>query len=175
MQFALSGSQRGRTVRAFATGFATVLLAVAAASGPANAGAYINQVNVGSVVPHNFHLGNYTGNRGNNMPQYQVPTNNFKLAPEFMVPPHGTNLAQTLQIGAYNNILQFQNGHGNVSIAGTIGSHEKLGVVQDGNQLFSNVWLLGKGLKAWVIQPPGAAPVNMLIARLPNGSLLIKH
>jgi hypothetical protein len=26
-----------------------------------------------------------------------------------------------------------------------------------------------------VFQPPGAAPVNMLIAKLPNGSLLIKR
>lgn len=175
MQFTLSGRFRGRKAHFIATGIATLLLATMVASHAAKADpAYIAQFGLGSVVPHNFHLGNYSGNGGNNGPQYQGHTNTFKPAPEFVPPTHG-NLAATLQIGSFNNIFQLQHGTGNTSIAGTIGSHDNLGVVQDGNQLFSNVWLLGTGLKAWVIQPPGAAPLNMLIARLPNGSLLIKH
>jgi hypothetical protein len=32
-----------------------------------------------------------------------------------------------------------------------------------------------QGLSVGVIQPNGSAPVNVLIARLPNGALLIKR
>jgi hypothetical protein len=40
----------------------------------------------------------------------------------------------------------------------------------------SNIGLINmQGYSVGVFQPPGAAPVNMLIARLPNGSLLIKR
>jgi len=48
--------------------------------------------------------------------------------------------------------------------------------VWQGGKDFSNVNLINtQGLAVAVIQPPGSAPLNMLIARLPNGGLLIKR
>jgi hypothetical protein len=88
----------------------------------------------------------------------------------------GHNLAQTLQVGINNQALHVQAGINNESTVGMIGNHNRAGVLQAGNNLRSNVVLLGtQGLNVGVIQPQGSAPVNMLIARLPNGGLLIKR
>ena len=89
----------------------------------------------------------------------------------------GRNYAGTLEIGAYNKVFQAQLGAGNVSNVGIIkGNANKVGVLQAGNNLKSNLALLNtQGLSIGVIQPNGSAPVNMLIARLPNGALLIKR
>ncbi|MEA1832542.1 hypothetical protein U8607_10650 [Methylobacterium durans] len=100
----------------------------------------------------------------------QIPT------PETSARGQGNHLAQTLQIGSANQVAHLQVGSRNESTVGIIGNMNQIGVLQAGNNLQSNVVLLGtQGLNVGVIQPPGSAPVNMLIARLPNGGLLIKR
>lgn len=89
----------------------------------------------------------------------------------------GANHAGTLQIGNYNQVIQAQRGVNNTSYVGVIaGNYNNIGVLQVGNNLKSNLVLLNtNSLNVGVIQPSGSAPINMLIARLPNGSLLIKR
>ncbi|MBB6486265.1 hypothetical protein [Rhizobium lusitanum] len=89
---------------------------------------------------------------------------------------HGNNLAQTLEIGMRNSVYHLQSGAGNISTAGIIGNYGKINVLQAGNNLRSNVVLLnGAGMNVSVLQPAGSAPINVLIARLPGGGLLIKR
>lgn len=85
------------------------------------------------------------------------------------------NVAQTLEVGRDNQVAQFQSGRNNASNVGILGgSANAVGVAQGGNDL-SNLYLINtKGLSVGVLQPNGAAPSNVLIARLPNGALLIK-
>jgi hypothetical protein len=89
----------------------------------------------------------------------------------------GGNFASTLQIGNYNKVFQAQIGSGNISNVGILkGNYNKIGVLQAGHSLRSNLLLVNtRGLSIGVIQPNGSAPVNMLVARLPNGGLLIKR
>lgn len=88
----------------------------------------------------------------------------------------GANVAANLQVGSHNRVTQLQNGAGNASVVGIIGTNNNIGVLQAGNNLRSNLVVIGaQGLNVGVIQPNGSAPVNMLIARLPNGGLLIKR
>jgi hypothetical protein len=100
----------------------------------------------------------------------------FVPTPETATPARNGNLAQTLQIGSYNQVFQAQFGGNNYSNVGVIGgNHNDVGVLQGGQDL-SNLQLINtQGLSIGVIQPPGSAPINMLIARLPNGALLIKR
>jgi hypothetical protein len=100
----------------------------------------------------------------------------FVPTPETSATARNGNIAQTLQIGSYNQVFQSQSGGNNVSNVGVIGgTNNNVGVFQGGKDL-SNLGLINtQGLSIGVFQPPGAAPVNMLIARLPNGSLLIKR
>ena len=95
--------------------------------------------------------------------------------PELTPPASGGNYASTLEIGAYNKVFQAQLGSGNTSNVGIIkGYGNSVGVLQAGNNLKSNVGLINtQGLNVGVIQPNGSAPVNVLIARLPGGGLLI--
>ncbi|HUN95886.1 MAG TPA: hypothetical protein VMU69_06560 [Bradyrhizobium sp.] len=94
--------------------------------------------------------------------------------PEMTV-PHNGNIAQTLEIGRNNAVYQGQSGGNNFSNVSVIGSNSNAGVLQGGKD-FSNVALINmRGYSVWVLQPPNAPPVNELIARLPNGSLLIKR
>ncbi|NOJ47661.1 hypothetical protein [Bradyrhizobium archetypum] len=111
-------------------------------------------------------------------PTWTAPkTGSLRAAPELAAPASGGNFASTLEIGAYNKVLQAQLGAGNVSNVGIIkGYANSVGVLQAGNNLKSNVGLINtQGLSVGVIQPNGSAPVNVLIARLPNGALLIKR
>lgn len=87
----------------------------------------------------------------------------------------GGNYASTLQIGSYNTVFQAQSGFGNVSNVGIIGGHNNaVGVLQAGNNLQSNLVLLGtSGTSVGVLQGNGAAPLNLLVGRLPNGALVI--
>jgi hypothetical protein len=96
--------------------------------------------------------------------------------PETTVPASGGNFAGTLEIGQSNHVLQVQAGTGNMSNVGILGGmHDNVDVLQHGQGLVSNLLLVGmQGVSVDVIQPPGAAPVNMLIAKLPNGGLLIR-
>jgi hypothetical protein len=100
----------------------------------------------------------------------------FVPTPETSATARNGNIAQTLEIGSYNRVLQSQSGGNNFSNVGVIGgTNNNVGVIQGGKDL-SNLGLINtQGLSIGVFQPPGAAPVNMLIARLPNGSLLIKR
>ncbi|QIJ73154.1 hypothetical protein GU700_00110 [Methylobacterium sp. NI91] len=101
-----------------------------------------------------------------------VPTS----TPEMAAARGSGHMAQTFQIGNHNHVAHLQVGTGNQSTAGIIGNLNQVGVLQAGNNLRSNVVLLGtQGLNVGVIQPPGSPPVSMLIARLPNGGLLIKR
>lgn len=112
--------------------------------------------------------------------QYR-PSFNFQApggvgVPEASVAGHGNNIAQTLEIGIRNSVYHLQSGANNISTAGVIGSYNNVNVLQAGNNLRSNVVLLnGAGLNVSVLQPAGSAPVNVLIARLPGGGLLIKR
>ena len=72
-------------------------------------------------------------------------------------------------------MFQLQSGQNNLSNVGVIGNGNNVSVLQGGHDL-SNLYLVNTGgLSVGVIQPNNSAPVNMLIARLPNGSLLIKR
>jgi len=104
-------------------------------------------------------------------------TRSFAPLPELTAPAYsGANSATTLQIGNYNHVLQLQTGSNNISNVGILGSYNNVGLLQAGHSLRSNLLLLNtSGLSVGVIQPNGSAPVNMLIARLPNGGLLIKR
>jgi hypothetical protein len=93
--------------------------------------------------------------------------------PETSVVASGGNYAGTLEMGRNNVVLQSQSGGNNFSNVGILGGvHDSVDVLQHGQGLFSNLYLLGvKGLTVDVLQPPGTAPVDMLIARMPNGTL----
>jgi hypothetical protein len=100
----------------------------------------------------------------------------FVPTPEMAAPARNGNLAQTVQVGNSNQVFQAQAGGNNVSNVGVWGGkNNDVGVFQGGGDR-SNVNLINtQGLAVAVIQPPGAPPLNMLIARLPNGGLLIKR
>ncbi len=155
--------------------FGGVLLAMLAAAPAASRAesAYVEQVPSGAitsitlrdVLPKSGPSGGMSSHRPS-----------AAISPETAAAPANYNSAQTLEIGAQNKVYQFQSGTGNVSAAGVIGSYNNLAVLQSGNNLRSNVVLLNTvGMNVGVIQPPGSAPVNVLIARLPGGGLLIKR
>jgi hypothetical protein len=109
------------------------------------------------------------------VPQYTPNQTAFVPTPETAAPRTG-NVAQTLQIGNYNRVYQAQAGGNNVSNVGVIGgSTNNVGVFQGGKDMSNLALINTQGMAIGVFQPPGATPVNMLIARLPNGSLLIKR
>jgi hypothetical protein len=107
--------------------------------------------------------------------QYTPSQTAFIPTPE-LTPPRNGNLAYTLQIGSRNSVYQSQSGGSNFSSVGIVGGNSNnVGVWQNGRD-FSNLALVNmQGYTVGVFQPPGAAPINMLIARLPNGGLLIKR
>jgi hypothetical protein len=108
--------------------------------------------------------------------QYTPSQTAFVPTPETAAPGRNGNIAQTLQIGSFNSVFQSQSGGNNFSNVGIIGGkNNNVGVWQGGGDL-SNLDLINtQGMTIDVLQPRGAAPINMLIARLPNGSLLIKR
>lgn len=146
-----------------------------AACAPASAQtAYITQVN-----PHSagFVSASAASSPAQLVPYSQTAPREtaFVPTPETSPTARNGNIAQTLQIGSYNRVFQSQSGGNNVSNVGVIGGNNNVGVFQGGKDQ-SNLGLINtQGLSIGVFQPPGAAPVNMLIARLPNGSLLIKR
>lgn len=87
-----------------------------------------------------------------------------------------SNFANTLEIGSANSVFQAQAGGKNFSNVGVLGGNDNNVAVLQGGRDFSNLQLVNaQGLSIAVLQPPGSAPINMLIARLPNGALLIKR
>jgi hypothetical protein len=100
----------------------------------------------------------------------------FVPTPEMAAPARNGNFAQTVQVGNSNLVFQAQAGGNNASNVGILGGkNNDVGVFQGGSDR-SNLNLINtQGLAIAVIQPPGAPPLNALIARLPNGGLLIKR
>jgi hypothetical protein len=107
--------------------------------------------------------------------QYTPSQTAFVPTPETATARNG-NIAQTFQVGSFNSVLQAQSGGRNFSNVDVLGGkNNNVGVFQGGGDL-SNLDLINtQGLTIDVLQPRGAATINMLIARLPNGSLLIKR
>jgi hypothetical protein len=161
--------------RVAAFGLVAGLLGLSAASASAES-AFIQQAS-GSVPA------GVVGTPGASQSSF-VPTGShtgsaFVPTPELTVPARtqASNIARSVTVGSFNNVVQLQGGQNDLSSATVLGgSHNNVGVFQGGNNDLSNVVLLGmRGSNVAVLQPPGAAPVNMLIARLPNGALLIKR
>lgn len=107
----------------------------------------------------------------------QLPSPTTVSLPEGNAAPgRGGNYASTLEIGARNTVFTLQGGANSISTTGVIGNDNNVAVLQGGNNLKSNVVLLNAShMNVGVIQPRGSAPVNVLIARLPGGGLLIKR
>jgi hypothetical protein len=101
----------------------------------------------------------------------------FARTPEAFASAAAANTALTLQSGINNLVAHVQNGKNNYSsVAVVSGQQNNVGVLQDGNGLRSQVMLVGtQGLNVGVIQPNASAPVNLFVARLPGGGLLIKR
>jgi hypothetical protein len=149
----------------------SILLSGAAAAAET---AYINQANTKSFGAGSFPI---------SIPSVPIPVTSYGPRSTAYVPTPETstpaqangNFAQTLQVGNFNKVFQLQSGQNNLSNVGVIGDGNNVSVLQGGHDL-SNLYLVNtKGLSIGVIQPNNSAPVNMLIARLPNGSLLIKR
>ncbi len=85
------------------------------------------------------------------------------------------NFAATVTIGDFNQVLQIQTGVNDASSVAILGgSHNSVAVLQGGSSLRSDIGLIGlQGSDIGVVQPNGAAPVNLLMGRLSNGGLLI--
>jgi hypothetical protein len=100
----------------------------------------------------------------------------FVPTPEMATPARNGNFAQTVQVGNSNLVFQAQAGGNNASNVGIwADKNNDVGVFQGGGDR-SNLNLINtQGLAVAVLQPTGAPPLNMLIARLPNGGLLIKR
>jgi hypothetical protein len=99
--------------------------------------------------------------------------------PPEMTVPHGNaaNFAQSLVVGNFNNVTQIQAGRNDMSSVSVIGgNHNNVDVLQGGNNLQSNIVLLGtQGLNLDILQPMGSLPVELLIARLPNGQFVVRR
>ena len=115
-------------------------------------------------------------------PLQVVPTTSYAPHQTAYVPTPETaqarssNIANTLEIGNANNVAQVQAGGRNFSNVGVLGGNDNNVAVLQGGRDFSNLQLVNtQGLSIAVLQPQGSAPLNMLIARLPNGGLLIKR
>lgn len=85
----------------------------------------------------------------------------------------GRNFALTTVFGNFNQTVQVQLGTNDQSALGVFGNNDTAGVFQAGNNLRSDVAVLGQNLAVGVIEPDGSPPVDLLIARLPSGRLLI--
>ncbi len=107
---------------------------------------------------------------------YAPRQTSFVPTPETAAPARSGNYAQTIQVGNSNAVFQAQAGGNNLSNVGIWGGkNNNVGVFQGGQDL-SNVNLINtQGLSIAVLQPPGSAPMNVLVARLPDGRLLIKR
>jgi hypothetical protein len=102
----------------------------------------------------------------------------FTPPPEQTV-PHGAtaaNFAQSITVGNFNTITQVQSGRNDLSSVAVLGGNgNNVGVSQNGNNLAASLALLGtQAMNIALVQGPNSPPVNVLIARLPNGSILIK-
>lgn len=176
MQFALNGlRQRKAAPSLLVTPLVLAVLFGTPSFARAGDTAYINQVSANvramnsldAAVPLRI-----------TFPAVSVPAASHRPIPYYLsMNTLQRNVAQTLEIGSYNQVLQVQLGINDYSAVGILGGNSNnVGVLQAGNNLRSNLLLLNtNSMAVGVIQPQGSAPVNMLIARLPNGALLIKR
>jgi hypothetical protein len=180
MQFSLNNDSPRVKILGRTGCFAAILFALASAQvgsaqmSSAAESAYIQQVSVGSGTPKYFIMSPTLSTGG--QPVSSPHASNLQT-PELFTPTRNGNFASSLTIGSFNNIGQIQAGKNDTSAVSILGGkHDNVGVLQTGNQVVSNIALIGmQGYNVGVIQGPNAAPINMLIARLPNGSLLIKR
>jgi len=94
------------------------------------------------------------------------------------VPAGGGIFASTRKVGQYSQVVHAQTGGRTTSVrAGIVnGVNNNVEVLPAGYSLVYILLLVNRtGLDVGVIQPPGSAPVNLLIARLPNRALLIER
>jgi hypothetical protein len=169
LNFSTALERVGLTIASAALGWALLAGSASAES------AYVPQANAGALIVQSLPIVNQRG--ATSVPAGAARTTSFVPTPE-TAPPNtgGRNFAQTVQIGSYNQAATVQTGRNDISAINVIGQRNNVGVLQAGSNLISNVVMLGtQGLNVGVIQPNGSAPVNMLIARLPNGALLIKR
>jgi hypothetical protein len=177
MQSTLEGTRP--SIRRNKSGIATLFLALslAASTQVLAESAYIPQISGGSGAGGRITLIRVPSG-GTSASSGFVPTPETARPSRFAGSlPTSPNFAQTLVIGNGNATAQIQLGSGDISNLGILGgSKNNVTVLQGGNNLRSNLVLLNpQGLTVGVIQPNGSAPVNALIARLPNGGLLIKR
>lgn len=177
MHVTLNGRAAALSVASISKAGALALLMLLSGAGSSRTvaeTAYINQASTRSFGAGSFPT---------NSPSLSIPVTQygsrqtaFIPTPETATPAQANgNLAQTLQVGNFNKVFQLQSGQNNISNVGVIGNGNNVSVLQGGHDL-SNLYLVNtKGLSVGVIQPNNSAPLNMLIARLPNGSLLIKR
>jgi len=134
--------------------------------------AYIQQVNGTTVTTQ----GNSVQITGTQQYTTSTPSRSPVPVPELVTPKSstGSNFAKSVTVGTGNSVSQFQTGVNNASIVTTLGTSDTIGVVQGSNSI-SNLAVAGTGLNVAVLQPNNSAPVNMFVARLPNGTILIKR
>ncbi len=170
MQFTVTSRSSHRLV------FATLGAALCFAQSPASAdSAYINQA-TGTSAQSPQQIVRPLPIATTPASQYAPRSSAFVPTPETVAATNKSlNFAQTLEIGRSNQVAQFQAGQNNLSNVGVVGgAGNDVGVLQGGGDV-ANLYLVNtQGMSVGVIQPKGAAPLNMLIARLPNGAILIK-
>ncbi len=185
MQFSLNSRSSNiasprMTIFSGRLGLATIALGFASAQigcvqfAQAAESAYIEQMAGGSGALKYF-IASQTPITGG-QPVSSPRTTNLQT-PEFFTPSRNGNAAGSLTVGSFNNITQIQAGQNDKSAVSILGGkHDNVGVLQVGNNAISNIALLGiQGVNIGIVQGPNAPPINMLIARLPNGSYLIKR
>lgn len=116
---------------------------------------------------------------------YQVTPSSLVSAPPVYVKPGPPNTHDIVQLGDNNvaigmvvgpdNYLgQFQLGSNNVSVVGLIAKQAAVSVVQNGDNLRSNLLVWGNpGAPVTVYQPAGSAPVNAAIFTAADGKQVI--
>ena len=163
MQFTLKSGRTG----SWSGVIAALLLFLSASSNSANAeSVFVNQIGGGAAIRLPI-VGLSGGGPGNPAP-----------TPETTIPRRGgLDSAANLMLGNYNKIIQLQAGTHDRSAVGILGgSRDKVNLLQEGNGLRSNILLLNtSGVRLNFVQPPGAAPVDLVIAHLPNGGWFVKR
>jgi hypothetical protein len=177
MQFSLKTSRSQTPSRLPRLVFLAAVLSIASAQHAVSAeSAYVQQVTTSASSKPTTALVPASSGQSTNFARSDTQ---FSLTPppEQVVPRNAAaaNSAQTLEIGNNNGVAQLQAGHNDRSSVSVIGgSGNNVGVLQGGNDR-SNIVMLGtQGMNISVLQPANSAPINMLIARLPNGSIYIK-
>jgi hypothetical protein len=173
MQFSLSNFSSYIKTFAPRLGCAVVFLSLLPAQiARAEESVYIEQATGGAGAPKLLLLGTNPNSQSGGSAH-----TNSSSAPEFVSPPHSGNLAGSLTVGSFNNIAQIQAGQSDTSAVSILGgTHDNVSVLQAGNNDVSNIALIGvQGINIGVVQGPHARPINLIIARLPNGSITIRR